>query len=172
MGENEEATPRTLSAYRKITDSLIERHHGRFVNSAADSVLANSPAWSRSGLGAEASIESKWPELVRMQSMSGADPTIACDLSALTPAERDRRRIVLGAVARTIIGRSELPDGFEFRFDAVRLYLAALGEWMALERRCCPFLHFRPDIEPAGKTALALTGGRGVKEFLLAQMSS
>jgi adenylate cyclase len=40
MGKDEEATLRTLSAYRKITDSLIERHHGRFVNSAGDSVLA------------------------------------------------------------------------------------------------------------------------------------
>jgi adenylate cyclase len=40
MGDDEEATLRTLSACRKITDSLIERHHGRFVNSAGDSVLA------------------------------------------------------------------------------------------------------------------------------------
>jgi adenylate cyclase len=40
MGENEEETLRTLAACRKITDSLIERQHGRFVNSAGDSVLA------------------------------------------------------------------------------------------------------------------------------------
>ncbi len=40
MGENEEATLRTLSSYRKLTDSLIEQHRGRFVNSAGDSVLA------------------------------------------------------------------------------------------------------------------------------------
>ena len=40
MGEDEEGTLQTLSACRKITDSLIERHHGRFVNSAGDSVLA------------------------------------------------------------------------------------------------------------------------------------
>jgi adenylate cyclase len=40
MGEDEEGTLRTLSACRKITDSLIERHRGRFVNSAGDSVLA------------------------------------------------------------------------------------------------------------------------------------
>jgi class 3 adenylate cyclase len=40
MGGHEEATLRTLSACRKITDSLIQRHHGRFVNSAGDSVLA------------------------------------------------------------------------------------------------------------------------------------
>ncbi|MBV8360760.1 MAG: adenylate/guanylate cyclase domain-containing protein [Deltaproteobacteria bacterium] len=40
MGQDEEATLRTLSAYRKIIDCLIESHRGRFVNSAGDSVLA------------------------------------------------------------------------------------------------------------------------------------
>jgi adenylate cyclase len=40
MGDDEEATLRTLSAYRKIIDSLIQNHRGRFVNSAGDSVLA------------------------------------------------------------------------------------------------------------------------------------
>src|ERR1700748_2214353 len=40
MGEDEEATLATLSAHRKIIDGLIEQHHGRFVNSAGDSVLA------------------------------------------------------------------------------------------------------------------------------------
>jgi adenylate cyclase len=40
MGEDEEATLRTLSSHRKLIDSLIGQHHGRFVNSAGDSVLA------------------------------------------------------------------------------------------------------------------------------------
>src|SRR5713226_444583 len=40
MGEDEEATLRTLSSYRKLIDSLIEQHRGRFVNSAGDSVVA------------------------------------------------------------------------------------------------------------------------------------
>jgi len=40
MGENEEATLRTLSSHRTVIDSLIEQHRGRFVNSAGDSVLA------------------------------------------------------------------------------------------------------------------------------------
>jgi adenylate cyclase len=40
MGENEEATHRTLTSYRKLIDSLIEQHRGRFVNSAGDSVVA------------------------------------------------------------------------------------------------------------------------------------
>jgi adenylate cyclase len=40
MGGDEEATLVTLTARRKIIDRLIEQHHGRFVNSAGDSVLA------------------------------------------------------------------------------------------------------------------------------------
>ena len=40
MGQDEEATLRALSSHRKFVDSLIERHRGRFVNSAGDSVLA------------------------------------------------------------------------------------------------------------------------------------
>jgi class 3 adenylate cyclase len=40
MGEDEEATLCTLSSHRKLIDSPIEQHHGRFVNSAGDSVLA------------------------------------------------------------------------------------------------------------------------------------
>jgi len=40
MGEDEEATLRSLSSHRTVIDSLIEQHRGRFVNSAGDSVLA------------------------------------------------------------------------------------------------------------------------------------
>src|SRR6202140_1134843 len=40
MGEDEEATLRTLTSHRKLIDSQIDQHHGRFVNSAGDSVLA------------------------------------------------------------------------------------------------------------------------------------
>ena len=40
MGADEEATIRTLASHRKIIDGLIEQHHGRFVNSAGDSLLA------------------------------------------------------------------------------------------------------------------------------------
>jgi adenylate cyclase len=40
MGDDEEATVRTLASHRKIIDGLIEQHHGHFVNSAGDSVLA------------------------------------------------------------------------------------------------------------------------------------
>ena len=40
MGEDEEATVHTLISHRAIIDSQIDRYHGRFVNSAGESVLA------------------------------------------------------------------------------------------------------------------------------------
>jgi hypothetical protein len=40
MGQDEAATLTTLTHHRRIIDSLIEEHRGRFVNSAGDSVLA------------------------------------------------------------------------------------------------------------------------------------
>src|SRR6202022_1181778 len=40
MGEDEEATLRTLTSHRRLIDSQIEQHHGRFVNSAGDRGLA------------------------------------------------------------------------------------------------------------------------------------
>src|SRR6202140_5216683 len=62
MGEDEEATLRPLTSHRKLIDSQIENHHGRFVNSAGDSVVAefasvveavNCAVESQTGLKAE-----------------------------------------------------------------------------------------------------------------------
>ena len=39
MGEDEEATHRTLTSHRKLIDALIGQHRGRFANAAGDSVL-------------------------------------------------------------------------------------------------------------------------------------
>ena len=40
MGEDEEATIRTLTAYREVMTTLIGRHHGRVVDSPGDNLLA------------------------------------------------------------------------------------------------------------------------------------
>ena len=40
MGENEEATVRTLTEYREAMGSLIERHRGRVIDSPGDNLLA------------------------------------------------------------------------------------------------------------------------------------
>jgi adenylate cyclase len=40
MGDNEEATIRTLTAYRTVISSLIQHHQGRVVDSPGDNLLA------------------------------------------------------------------------------------------------------------------------------------
>jgi len=40
MGEDEETTVETLSAYRKVFVSEIEKHHGRVVDAKGDALLA------------------------------------------------------------------------------------------------------------------------------------
>ena len=40
MGEDEEATVRTLTEYREVMGSLIERHRGRVIDSPGDNLLA------------------------------------------------------------------------------------------------------------------------------------
>ena len=40
MGEDEVGTLRMLTAYREVTDALIQQHRGRIVSTAGDSILA------------------------------------------------------------------------------------------------------------------------------------
>ncbi|NIO05997.1 MAG: tetratricopeptide repeat protein [Proteobacteria bacterium] len=44
MGEDEEATVRTLTAYRELMATLIQKHRGRVVDSPGDNVLAEFPS--------------------------------------------------------------------------------------------------------------------------------
>src|SRR5690242_13744947 len=44
MGEDEEATIRTLTAYREVMTTFIGRHHGRVVDSPGDNLLAEFPS--------------------------------------------------------------------------------------------------------------------------------
>jgi class 3 adenylate cyclase len=40
MGEDEEATVRTITAYRKVISSVVQKHRGRVVDSPGDNILA------------------------------------------------------------------------------------------------------------------------------------
>ena len=55
MGADEEATFKTLSAYREIIDGLIARHDGRIVGTAGDSVIAEFASPVSAGPGEAAS---------------------------------------------------------------------------------------------------------------------
>ena len=100
--------------------------------------------------------------------MSGP-PALACDLSALTPAEQTRRSMLASHVAARFREVQETPDGYAAALDLDPALLRDALDWVLLERRCCPFLRLDLRFEPsAGPIWLQFGGGPGVKEFLTA----
>jgi hypothetical protein len=98
-----------------------------------------------------------------------ADPRtpIACDLDALTAAERERRAsLARGLVAKARSVR-ELSDGYALELDPADDLARASLDWLLLERRCCRFFHLELALEPDGGALwVGLRGGPGVKELL------
>lgn len=94
-----------------------------------------------------------------------AELPIVC---SLTDGElQERRKNVLGAIAESLIDFEELADGFRYRFPAEDAVLQNLMSVINLERKCCPFLNFKLNLE-AGKNfvSLDLTGRQGTKEAI------
>lgn len=97
---------------------------------------------------------------------AGGSP-IACDMSAIEPAQRARHvangRQLFGAVSEI----RELPDGYDFRLSGDPETLVKAAEFVSLERLCCPFLGFALEVGPeGGPVRLRLTGREGVKAFI------
>lgn len=102
--------------------------------------------------------------------MDTAETTsIACTIGALDAREQARRRDLAARMRAATRQMRELPDGYAFRYP-VDLYLA-IAEFIALERRCCPFFRFVLEVEPdGGPLWLRLTGRPGVKAFIQTEL--
>ena len=101
---------------------------------------------------------------VPLATLAGGE-RFACNMKALSAAERARHAELSKALLTAAQDTSELPDGYAFRFPAATLVSAA--EWVALEHRCCPFFTF--SLEQArdeGPVVLRVTGSEGVKAFI------
>ena len=97
-------------------------------------------------------------------------PVIACELSALGEGERRRRAMLADAVRASVVAVTDLPSGFAFHLDRRPTTAQQVEELIALERLCCPFLTLATRIDPAsGRLVLEMTGGAGVREFIVAQ---
>ena len=93
------------------------------------------------------------------------DEVIACLLS-----ERDyaiRSEELAGGLFATVEAIDELPDGYAYRFAGAESPLESLLEFIAAERRCCPFLTFEIAFEPhGGPLWLRMRGSPRVKAFI------
>ena len=94
-------------------------------------------------------------------------PPIACKLDGLTPDERERQQSLRRQLEAAIVERRETARGYLFVYRADAGLLDAAAAWMAIERRCCPFLDFTLDWRSDSESpTLELSGGPGVKAFI------
>lgn len=104
-----------------------------------------------------------------------SDAPLACNTGAFEPAERERHRELRRRLLEATPAVAELPHGYALRFRGDAALWSELAEFVALERRCCPFLSFalRLEAEPAQPwhIALELTGPAGVKDLLWAEFA-
>jgi len=70
------------------------------------------------------------------------DIPIACDLSKLTKEQHLRERELLARFRKTASVLKQETDALEFSWPGDPESLAELGEFVGLERLCCPFLTF------------------------------
>src|SRR5262245_23922994 len=92
----------------------------------------------------------------------------ACNMNALTRSERAAHEQISERLLGSIQERKELKNGYAFRLPANSLVEAA--QWIANERKCCPFFAFGIDVAGTGDVWLRLTGPEGVKPFIVAEL--
>jgi hypothetical protein len=93
---------------------------------------------------------------------------IACDLGALSSEQRAREQTLLAELKTVFAEFNETERGFRVVLPPDPALLGTLGEFLALERICCPFLNFELAVsENRGPVTLDIHGGPGVKPFLL-----
>jgi hypothetical protein len=100
---------------------------------------------------------------------SAGKRVLACNMGALTPAQRTRHRALTERLLASAT-RKELPDGYEFTIDPGRVPVPELAEWVANESRCCPAVDFHLDLPADGSLTLRLDGGADVKAFVAAEL--
>lgn len=98
-------------------------------------------------------------------------PALACDLQALTPAQRERQRVLLSELAGVCRNVRDLLDGVALGFPRDATLREKLEEWITYERICCAFLTLTlVDNQDSELVWLKATGGPGVKHFLAATL--
>lgn len=90
---------------------------------------------------------------------------LACDMSAIPPAERKHHRQVTRRVVTAATDLHDVPDGLTLELPGNEY--RAVTEFIAYERLCCPFLRFNLDVEPGrSPMRLRIDGPPGTGAFL------
>jgi hypothetical protein len=93
---------------------------------------------------------------------------IACNLSVFTPEERAAHENIWEQLQAAALDQRQDDEAMRFRLPADYWLMAA--QFVARERRCCPFFDFRLDLKADGECWLSL-GGPPEARALLAELS-
>jgi hypothetical protein len=92
---------------------------------------------------------------------------LACDMNVFTPAEREAHAQNTVQLVGIMQGNHEIENGFEITFPNETQIITRIGEFIALERLCCPFLIFTLNVLSKDEPVrLSITGPDGTQEFL------
>ncbi len=101
------------------------------------------------------------------------DAPIACQLGVFSVEERRRYQAVRGQIEAAVTRTVEVANGYMFHVPSDEATLALVTEWIALERRCCPFFEFAVSLSGSDPSIrVALTGSPEVKRFLELEFGS
>jgi hypothetical protein len=103
---------------------------------------------------------------------SASQPAVACDLTAIPADDRATHIMTAQHLFERAEHVTELANGIEFALPNDSATLLQAAQFIAQERQCCPFFTFTLEAKRSGEPlSLRLTGGHGVKEFLLSEFS-
>jgi len=100
---------------------------------------------------------------------TNANGVLACKMT--TAELQERKESVIARLTSQILETKELDDGFAFKFPGTDRMLDELTEFIKTERECCDFFVFDLSVSgDKGEIWLALTGVKGVKEFIRTEL--
>ena len=96
---------------------------------------------------------------------AGAKESYSCNMSTMTQEELAHYHELASGLKASVQEIKELKNGFAFKLPADAV--VPVSQWIAYERKCCPFFDFALEIpKDSGPVWLRITGERGIKDFI------
>ena len=103
--------------------------------------------------------------------MENSGSIFVCNLGVMNNEERARYNALSRKMFTASELRRELENGYAFKLAIEKISLPEVAEWIAFERRCCPFFNLQIEAESnAGPVWLRMTGADGIKEFIRTEL--
>lgn len=94
---------------------------------------------------------------------------MTCKLT--TPELQKRKATVIAAIKKLIKKKTELANGYAYRFEGTDHNIDLLTDFIKTERQCCDFFNFSIDIKNDETAWLKITGAQGVKGFITSELN-